>query len=295
MRLNGSRDVFFERIGERLEAEDIFIVSADLAGRPFDQIRKVYPERYISVGIAEQNMISVACGIALCGKKVIAYASNPFVVFRAFDQIRNCASLMGLPIAIAGVGVGFGSAAYGPTHFVTEDFAMMSLCPNMEIITVTDDTIADYALERFLHLRGPLYLRFDKSSPDNFCGKWDLSCGYRYMREGEENLILSSGYTVPLALEQQSDSAVIDVFSYPFTESGLLEEIKKYKKVFVFEEQQRRGGLGSLILEMLTKNRLCTNIELVGIDYDGHFPSTYGSRDYWLNKYRLYEEFPNKN
>ena len=287
MEINGSRDHFFEKVGSILEQEDIYIVSADLAGRPFDPIREKCPNRYVSVGIAEQNMISVASGIALCGKKVIAYAANPFIALRAFDQIRNSAVLMNLPIAIAGLGIGFGVSTCGTTHFVTEDFAIMSLCPNLNIITVSDDLVADYAFDMFLRMKRPLYIRFDKDCSGRLCQNMCSSSGFRYLRREGRELAISIGYMAGLVLQEQPDMAVIDVFSYPFDEDKLLEEMRLFPKIYIYEEQQKRGGLGSAILEFLNRRKQFLDIELIGIDYAGRFPCCYGSREYWLEQYGL--------
>lgn len=287
--MKASRDYFFEEIGKVLEAKDIYIVSADLAGKPFDYIRENYPDRYVSVGIAEQNMISVACGIALCGSKVIAYTSNPFISFRAFDQVRNGAALMNLPIAIAGVGVGFGISEYGTTHFVTEDFAMMSLCPNMKIITISDNAVAEKAYHEFVNGSTLMYLRFDKLCGDEITivTNEDYQHGFRYIRNGENILIISTGYLTHMAMEYSSSEAVIDLFSFPFDSDALLFEINKYRKVYVLEEQQIRGGLGSALLESFRTENIKADVVLKGINYEGKYPSVYGSREYWLRQYGL--------
>lgn len=286
------RDYFFDKVGSAMKDKDIYIVSADLAGRPFDFIRKEYPKKYVPVGISEQNLISVACGIAMSGAKVIAYAANPFIPFRAFDQIRNAVSLMDIPITIAGFGIGFGVSACGTTHFTTEDFSMMSLCPNMKIVTVSDNTVAEKAFVRFLSCKSPTYLRFDKQ-----CGgeigittDKDYIKGFRYIKQGSDRLIVSTGYMSHLVKNVSDDEAVIDLFSYPFDSEALISEINKYETVFIYEEQQKRGGLGSAVLELLSEKNVKSNIVLKGIDYGGKFPSVYGSRNYWLEKYGLNPE-----
>ena len=115
------RNVYLTRIIEEIKkGEDLYIVSADLAAPCMDEFRESCPRRYVSVGIAEQNLIAVASGLALSGKKVVAYAANPFTVTRAFDQIRNCVSMMNLPIVIAGLGAGFSVTECGATHFVLD-------------------------------------------------------------------------------------------------------------------------------------------------------------------------------
>lgn len=283
------RDYFFEKVGRVMRSEDIYIVSADLAGRPFDFIRKEYPKKYVPVGISEQNLISVACGIAMSGAKVIAYAANPFIPFRAFDQIRNAASLMSIPITIAGFGVGFGVSACGTTHFTTEDFSMMSLCTNMKIVTVSDNTVAEKAFEEFLNCKSPTYLRFDKQCGDEIGNTSDEEYikGFRYIKQGSGKLIISTGYMSHLAKNISDNVAVIDLFSYPFDSEALISEMKKFEAIVVYEEQQKRGGLGSALLELLNENNVKANITLKGIDYGGKFPSVYGSRNYWLEKYGL--------
>lgn len=286
------RDYFFDKVGSAMKDEDIYIVSADLAGRSFDFIRKEYPQKYVPVGISEQNLISVACGIAMSGAKVIAYAANPFIPFRAFDQIRNAASLMNLPITIAGFGIGFGVSACGTTHFTTEDFSMMSLCPNMKIVTVSDNTVAQKAYEDFLNCKSPTYLRFDKQCGDEIgiTNDQDYIKGFRYIKQGVGKLIISTGFMSHLTKNMSGSEAVIDLLSYPFDSEALISEIKKYEVIVIYEEQQKRGGLGSAILELLNKNNVKANVTLKGIDYDGKFPSVYGSRNYWLEKYGLNPE-----
>ncbi len=287
--ITSSRDYFFEKIGAVMESEDIYIVSADLAGRPFDYIRKAYPTRYVSVGIAEQNMISVACGIALSGKKVIAYASNPFAVFHAFDQARNAVALMNLPVTIVGVGVGFSISEFGNTHFVTEDFAMMSLCPGVRTVTVTDNSVAERAYGEFLRREGPVYLRFDKACGEPLAetSPEDYNRGFRYLKRGRDRLVLSTGHLAKLAKAAPGGAAVVDLFAYPFDEDALIDEVSRYGQVYVYEEQQTRGGLGSAVLETLNRRGVAADVTLKGVDYGGRFPEVYGSREYWLRRYGL--------
>ena len=135
--LMSSRDVYLTNIVRRIEdGENIYFVSADLAAPVLDDFRKSYPENYVPVGIAEQNLIAIASGIALAGEKVIAYTSNPFLVFRAYDQIRNSIALMDLPITLVGVGAGFSIAEYGATHFSLEDINLLRCCGNFTIFNI---------------------------------------------------------------------------------------------------------------------------------------------------------------
>lgn len=292
MALNGARNWFFEEIGKQMEKHDIYIVSADLAGPPFDYIRKEYPERYVAVGIAEQNMISVACGLALSGKKVIAYTANPFIALRAFDQVRNAVALMNLPITIVGYGTGFSISSYGTTHFITEDFAMMTLCPGLKIITITDNAVAEKALKYvFSQSHAPCYLRFDKDCSELVGNETiELEKGWRILKKGDSTAIIGQGYSSKIAYEAAIKTefpAVIDIFGYPFDENSLIEELVSYKKIIVIEEQQSRGGLSSMILEVMNDKGMSIPIIRMGVEYEGGLPEVYGSRTYWLNHYGI--------
>ena len=293
---NKTRNYFFEQIGQMMETEDIYIVSADLAGPPFDEIRKKFPKRYVSVGIAEQNLVSVSCGIAMTGKKVIAYAANPFLVFRAFDQLRNAASLMNIPVIFVGLGTGVSVWTCGTTHFTTEDIAMMSLCPSFKTITVNDISIAQSLVDYVLNSNyGPFYLRFDKDCEDIISNdEIDFNKGWRYIKthsnEVKKNLVISQGYSSHLLANSDFKKKlvqIIDIYSYPFDDRSLINEMRKYDRLCVLDEQQRRGGLGSIILEILNDNDVSIPIKRFGIDYNGKLPLQYGDRDYWMDNFMI--------
>ncbi len=293
MGMNSARNGFFDQIALRMADTDIYIVSADLAGPPFDVIREKYPERFVQVGIAEQNMLSVAVGIASTGAKTIAYTSNPFIGLRGLDQVRNGVAMMHLPLAIVGVGTGFSIAEYGTTHFCTEDVALLSLCPGIRQITVSDDAVAQMALRAFLQGDSLLYLRFDK-----MCGgvlfkeEPQSQLGFR-IEYGEDRgtLLITQGYPSQLASTidwpRGRRPSWMDVFALPFDEDRLLEEVIKAERIVVCEEQQRRGGLGSLLLELFNDRGLTKELIRLGVAYGKGFPEVYGSREYWFQKYGL--------
>lgn len=292
MKQNAARNYFFDEIGKKMEKEDIYIVSADLAGPPFDFIREKYHDRYVPVGIAEQNLVSVACGIAMTGKKVIAYTSNPFIAFRAFDQVRNAVTLMDLSLTVVGVGTGFSISPYGTTHFITEDIAMMSLCPGLRTITVSDMDTAEKALTCvFQDKHAPCYIRFDKDCNDNLADNgFEFEKGWRYVREGRNTLIIGQGYTSHIACNtcfSGPKPSIMDIFMSPFEESSFVNEVKNYEKVIVVEEQQLRGGLGSIILEIMNSYGVNVPVTRMGIDFSEGFPEVYGSRKYWLEYYGI--------
>ncbi len=292
---NQMRNLFFEKIEGLLDSEDVYIVSADLAGPPFDSIRSKHSNRYVSVGIAEQNLISVSCGIAMTGKRVIAYAANPFIAFRAFDQIRNAIGVMNIPVTIVGLGTGFSVSVCGVTHFSTEDIAMMSLCPGIKCITANDSAVVEYALELFKKRQSPLYIRFDRDCDEDLSNRQiDTNNGWRYIKKTNDlvydKLIISQGYASHVVNSIVFDSnppSLMDVYETPFDEVSFVKEVVNYKRILVVEEQQLRGGLGSIVLEIFNSFDVSVPIRRIGIDYSGRFPNHYGSRDYWLDYYGI--------
>lgn len=292
MKLGNARDVFFQQIGLYMETEDIYIVAADLSGPCFDAIRENHPDRLVQVGIAEQNMISVALGIASTGAKAITYGASPFIALRAFDQIRNGAAVMHIPLAISGHSTGF-SASGGTTHFCTEDVAIMRLCPGLKQVTVSDKMIAKLAVQQFLNGKGFFYFRFDRMFNEAlFDCEPIFDFGFRKKAGSDSRvLLITQGYTSQVAKTirwtEGYEPDWIDIFTLPFDEEQFLSEVEKAKKIVVCEEQQKSGGLGSALLELLNAHNMQKELVHLGIDYSGSFPEEYGSRDFWLNSYGI--------
>ncbi len=291
MATNNTRNAFFGRIASLMENNnDIYIVSVDLAGPPFDDIRRKYPDRYVSVGIAEQNAVAVACGLASLKKKVIVYAANPFPLLRAFDQIRNCACAMKLPVAVVGLGTGFSVAECGTTHLTIEDVALASLCAGMDIYSVSDTDMAIGLANAFTRFEKPTYIRLGKWSDAPLCefDEKSLDFGFRVIKEGVDAAVVATGCTVKLINDMNIplDFALIDFIKLSCPDH-LIEHLKKYSKIITVEEQQLRGGIGSLILEKFNNMNIMKHVERIGIDLTDGYPQEYGDRDYWLSKYGI--------
>lgn len=292
MGYNSARDIFFKKIIEVAQDEDLYIVTADLAGKPFDGIREKMPWRYISTGIAEQNMAAVACGLCLNHKKALIYTQGAFIDTRPVDQIRNGICAMNLPVIIVGLGVGLGTAEYGLTHFVTEDYRIMTSLPNLEVITVADDAIAYHTADYVLKAKKPVYVRLERECYDTEdLTEIDFEKGYRIMKRGTKTVVISDGYLLNKAykIDFPDQPTIIDIFKTPFDCEALIKELRKYEKLVIYEEQQRDGSMGSKILELLNDCDVYRKVVRLGIDYKGQFPHTYGTREFWLEKFGLDE------
>jgi len=289
---NRARDIIFYTVLDCMkQGEDFFVVNADFVGRPFIDIKRAFPMRFVQVGIAEQNMVAIASGLALTGKRVVTFSPNPFVYLRAYDQLRNAVSAMSLPVTIVANGMGLVNPGLGATHFTTEDYQLFSLLPNIEIFTVTDEKMAERTASYLVKKRnGPAYVRIDFGC-DGFLEEesCDFEKGYRFLRRGSGILLIVQGYSARTALEGASEvkSTVLEIFRRPFDQDAVLEEMKKYERVIVCEEQQLRGGLSSELLEILNDCGVSINLERCGIDYGPELPHTFGSREYWMRKFGI--------
>ena len=142
--MNGARYAYLRRVCELVEQGwDIVIVSEDYAAPMFDDFRVKYPQRFLSVGIAEQNGVAVACGLALAGKYPIVYGCAPFPLTRAVDQVKSAVAGMHLPMTILNSGVGFGVPEFGATHYNADDVAIVRGIPGIRIITPSDNPMAE--------------------------------------------------------------------------------------------------------------------------------------------------------
>lgn len=294
MAVNQTRNAFFKTIGEAMCIdESIIIVAVDLAGPPFDEIREKYADRYIGVGIAEQNAIAIACGLASTGKRVVVYAANPFPFLRAFDQIRNCACTMELPIVIVGLGTGFSVAECGVTHLTIEDIALASLCVGLDIYSISDNNMAEFMALQITSFINPTYLRLGKWSgePLGKFGKTEYEAGYRKIRDGDEVAVVATGDTSKLLLNMNLPRGYAIYDWFKLTDyKGLCDMLKHYERIVTVEEQQRRAGMGTILLEAFSDLGYKNNIQRIGIDLPDGFPKEYGNRGYWLNKFNITRE-----
>jgi len=278
MQNRAMRDVFIETIYNRMSAdESIFFLTADFGSPYLDQIRKDFSDRFINVGIAEQNLVNVATGLALENCVVYAYAIAPFLTMRAYEQIRTNLAISSqvrpLNVNLVGVGAGFSYGLSGPTHHCYEDLTIMRLLPNMVLFSPSDWKLAEGFVDYSTKVNKPKYIRFDgKAMPPIYDIVDDelLSRGFCELVSGRKVCIVSTGYMTHKALEVAKglkDVGVVDVFMLQtLCEEGLLRVLKKYELIVTVEEAfVGKGGLDSLVAGLLRKNDLNIRMESLGI------------------------------
>jgi transketolase len=257
------RDEFIKTIYEAARKnKKIYFLSADFGAPALDNFRLNLKEQFLHLGICEQNMIDFACGMALEGAKVYAYAMAPFLSLRCLEQHKTATCLMNANVCSIITGIGLSYANSGPTHYSTEDFACLRSLSNCIIYTASDPEVAKCIAKKTLKLNAPIFVRLDRKASNNLLKKIsieDINIGFRYLKKSSKKklLIISHGTIIEraLAAEEKLDRKyrnsidIIDLIqSKPFPKK-LKNILKKYSQIMTIDEQTSEGSLGSLIKE----------------------------------------------
>lgn len=245
------------------EHDDFVVLDADLAAATqTGKFKAAYPDRFYDVGIAEQNLMGVAAGIASTGRVAFASTFAMFAAGRAFEQVRNSIGYPHLNVKIGATHAGISVGEDGATHQCNEDIALMRTIPGMTVIVPSDDTEAKAAVRAAYEMEGPVYMRFGRlavpvvNDPENF--DFEIGKGI-VMREGTDVTIVACGLMVQAALEAAEALAekgvsaeVIDMHTIkPLDEDLIVKSASKTGRVVTAEEHSVIGGLGSAVCDVL--------------------------------------------
>lgn len=260
------------------EHENIVVLDADLAeATRSGEFQKVYPDRFIDCGIAEENMMGVAAGLAAAGKVPFASSFAMFAVGRAYEQIRNSIGYPHLNVKIGASHAGISVGEDGATHQCIEDIALMRMIPGMVVINPSDYIEARAAVRAAYEYEGPVYMRFGRLAvpilndrPDY---KFELGKGV-VLREGKDLTIFATGLPVyncleaaeRLAAEDGIDAQVINIHTIkPIDEELIVAAAEKTGKIVTVEEHSVIGGLGSAVCDVLSE-KAPTRVMKIGIN-----------------------------
>ncbi len=263
-----TRESYGKALAEFAEEYDLYVLDADLAEATKTRIfSKKYPERFIECGIAECNMMSVAAGLATCGKTVFASSFAMFAAGRAFEQIRNSIGYPHLNVKIGATHAGLSVGEDGATHQCNEDIALMRTIPEMVILNPADPVEARLAVKAAAEHNGPVYLRFGRMAIEQFLpDDYELKIGKGYVvKDGKDVAIIATGLMVSEAIkaadmlkEKDIDAAVINISTIkPLDKELVVEYAKKCGAVVTSEEHSVIGGLGSAVCEAISEEYPC--------------------------------------
>lgn len=265
------RDIFFDNIRSKfIKNNNIFILTNDADVFSLKKSRK--HKRFIDVGVSEQNLINVASGLSKSKKISIIYGFCTFLTFRCYEQIKFNIASHKLECKIIGVGPGFSFSNDGPTHHAIQDIMLMYLIPEMEIINVSDNILADTVSKKILLTKGPLYVRLDKGNLNYIKNvSYDLNKGFEYIYKikNAKKLIITTGYfcknSIKLA-KKQKNIDVINFFRFKkFNKKLFISKIAKYKKIIVYDENTFHGGISTIIENLTRRSKKNVNISYLNV------------------------------
>lgn len=262
---------------------DVVAVTADLCTYSgLDRFREAYPDRLYNVGIAEQNLVGVAAGMAKEGLVPFATTYGTFASARCLDQVRVSMGYMGLPVKLVGLTAGFSSGILGATHMSCEDLAVMRSVPNLTVLSPADTTETVKATLAAAEFEGPVYLRLTgvMGSPVVYKSDYEFCIGKAIrLREGDDVLVFATGPMVAesvkaakLLADHGVEAAVVDVHTVKPLDPSVIEEAcsGSYRLVVSAEEHSVIGGLGSAIAAAMAA---CgTPRPLISIGVNDFFP-----------------------
>ena len=263
------------------ERDDFIVMDADLAAATqTGKFKKEFPERFYDCGIAEQNMVSIAAGIAATGKKVVCSSFAMFAAGRAFEQIRNSVGYPHLNVIIGATHAGISVGEDGATHQCNEDIALMRTIPGMTIINPADETEAYLAVKAAFEHDGPVYMRFGRLAVPVIFGddyKFEIGKGVE-LKEGSDVTIIATGLMVNEAmiahdiLKQEGISArVINMATIkPIDKDIILKAARETGAIVTAEEHSVVGGLGSAVSEVVCEEYPVPVVKLGVYDQFGH-------------------------
>jgi len=261
------RNAFIKTLIELAEKDErVFLLTPDLGFSVLEEFEEKFPNRFLNVGIAESNAVSIAAGLALSGKIVYVYSIIPFVTMRPFEQIRVDVAYMNTNVRLVGVGAGVTYGPAGATHHAIEDIALMRALPNMTVFCPSDPYETEEITKNSINHNGPMYFRLAKKNEpiiSDTSKKIKLGkANYIQKIRNSKIAILFTSNASDLAIEvskefknNHMDTDLISMHTIkPFDYETLEDIISTKEYIFSIEEHSIIGGLGSVISEYIAES-----------------------------------------
>ena len=283
------RDAFFDQIAKFVLIDPRYhVLTNDMDVFSLREIHRLRPNQFINVGVAEQNTLNVAAGLASTGCRVLVFGISSFFAFRSYEQLRINVAGMRLPVTVVGVGQGFSFSYDGPTHHGIDDLAVLRTIPELEVLSPGDSDMARECASYASENPGPKYVRLDKGVfPSLYSPTERLGSGFKILFPLSAITVIASGSLLPMAntvvgelRENGIEVGLVDVVRVSPLPSELVQALRYSKRVIVVEENASRGGLFSAILESNTDGGFQVSHLGTGLGESQIF--AYGSRGWHL-------------
>lgn len=260
------RNAFADELTKLGHADErVVMLSGDIGNRLFDKFKDAHPARFLNCGVAEQNMMGLAAGLGMSGKRPVVYTITPFVTTRCLEQIRTDVGYHESPVTIVAVGAGLAYSGLGPTHHACEDIAFLRAIPNLQVVCPGDAWEVRGALRAAIAGDRPTYIRMGKKGepvvhkavPEGFAIGKAIT-----IADGKDVCLLSTGNMLPEAIDaahhlgKKGVSARVVSFHTvkPLDEACLRDAFAKFKVVMTIEEHSLIGGFGAAVAEWVVDN-----------------------------------------
>jgi transketolase len=274
---------------------DLHLFTADLGFKVLDPFREAHPGRFTNVGVAEANMISIAAGMALSGKRPVCYSMVPFLFMRAFEQVRLDVVAPRLPVVLVGVGGGLSYGSEGISHHAIEDLAMARSLPGLRIIAPGDPHETVAAVRLALRESGPTLIRLGKNGDPKLHAAPVSDVAHPITLRGAQSsvVLLVTGHILAAALQAcerlASRGHEVRLVSIPmlkpFDDAFVREIARTADAIFTLEEHSVIGGLGTQVAEILFEERYANRFAKLGLP--DVYCATHGSLDWLRSQYGL--------
>lgn len=276
------RMIFAQKLTELARKDkDICIVTPDMGYSILDCFEKEFPERFFNVGIAEQNAVSLAAGLALSGKKPYVYSIIPFSTMRCFEQVRVDVAYMNVNVKIVGVGAGFEYGSAGYTHQGVEDLSVMRCLPGMTVVAPGDNREMEELLPQLATYKGPAYIRIGRHNRGIINNTEKIELGKAsIIEQGEDIALIATSNMLPSAYDyaqklkkEGRNPYLISIHTVkPIDRNLILSLIDKGVEINTFEEHTIVGGLGSAVAEIIAESGKAVKFRRYGIpDVFSHY------------------------
>lgn len=283
--------VYVDFLKKIVNEEKSVIVEADLSSSMgTNSLIPIYGNRYINVGIMEQQMIGVASGLAILGYKPFIHTFAPFASRRVFDQVFLALNYNETSSVLVGSDAGIHATVNGGTHMGLEDIALMRTIPHATVYEPSDNIVFKGILEEAYNHDGFSYIRTIRKKPIKIYEAVDISKGYQVIKHGDDVLIIATGIMVYEALkaadnlkEEGIGAKVIDLFRIKPLNENIIKELNSHKLIVTAENHNTIGGVGSAISDLFSEHKPVI-IKRVGVK------ETFGeagSVSYLQNKFKL--------
>ncbi len=271
--------------------ERVLLLTGDHGYALFDEFRRVCPGQYLNCGVAEQNMVGVAAGLAKGGFRPIVYGLAAFIPMRVLEQIKMDVCFESLPVIFIGDGAGVVYSTLGASHQCTEDLAALRAIPHINIVSPADRYELEYCFDQILAADGPSYLRFgkaDRGDVHTALPRVELGDLIQVRSGSASYAFIATGSMVRTAIELAEHFGSVPVWSVPaitpVNEKQLLEIGRAHRQLFVMEEHSVHGGLGSLVAESAATSG---GFRVARLGIENRFSDLCGSYSFLMSRHGL--------